>query len=240
MLKKNNSGRRGRGNQKKGPKNLEQEVQNLKRHVAQFAPLRNLKYIQNGLNTSIGGLVNAVPVSFALNVVTTGLTENARIGDKAKMNWLKLGFYIYANANLVNTQTWRMAVVQETTALGSLVAFAQMFISATPGVVGQRNYSTRNHKRYITHYDTGPMIIGPQRVSAAGATPQVIYNGSAAGDHPLEVRIPLGFITDYSRGVTGTITDIDTNSLCMLVWTDNVTASAINAQFDYVIEFQDS
>jgi len=199
----------------------------------------NEKYIQTTLSNGVaaGAPTLTGPIVQALNVVAQGTSENTRIGRLCKMKWIDINLQAFAVSSH-NIETIRWYLIVETTALGSNLAPAQFLIdSANFSPISQRDRTNRNASRYVVIYDSGPQTLGGSAIASGLTSPAVIGAGTP-NERDWSLRIPLGFDTDYSRGNAGTIADIDTNALTLLVLSDdNVTNVTVNAT--WTIAFSD-
>lgn len=197
----------------------------------------NNKYInaiQNSLQSSSVTITN--PYVALLNGVVQGTTENTRIGRLTTNKWLDLDLDIYGTSSLVGQSSLiRAYVIAETTALGSALAPSQFFIDSTNfAPISQRDRTNRNASRYVVLWDSKPMNLGG--LPAAGSTAST---GISPAERVFSVHIPLNFQTDYSRGNAGTVADIDTNSIHLMVVTDNGTANAVVVYGAWTLCFND-
>jgi hypothetical protein len=227
--------RKSRGGSRNAPKTvLERRIAHVERQLA--TRIVNPKYIVT--NLSAGTLVNSTPVITCVNAVAQGTDETNRIGDICKMQWAELSLnFLAGNTFIAGSFGLRVMLVSETTALGAVVAPAQFFSTATPQAIQLRNYVSRDDKRFHVWWDSGPKLIGPTSfalntaVNTYGVPPQI---------EMVLPRINLNNLrTDYSRGNSGTITDIDTNALSLLVFTDNTNANYITYNIGVIVQFLD-
>lgn len=187
--------------------------------------------------TLSASLQNASPIVATLNVLSQGTSDTTRIGDKCRMRHLNCKVYLGATSSLTTAALVRVMLVREKTTLGSALSPSQYFDSATPDPGAfQKNVTTRDPSRFITLYDSGCKVISPSQYLAAGpclnmATPNLIC---------MEMDMNLDFVTDYSRANGGTVTDIDTNGLNLIIFTSTSTASAIFAIESHTIDFTDN
>jgi len=219
---------------KKNPKptsgELEKRLNRLDR-IVHSVP-RNMKYIIKGVVSS-AGIVTASPYSLCINTVATGTDEVSRIGDKLKFHWLEFSINFVATTSLIATTFVRYVLVREKTTLGAAVSYAQYLDTATPSAsLALRNWNTRDQTRFVTIFDSGAKVLG--RVS--NATP---VNFAEPDQIAFHHHFPLDFIADYSRGTAGTVADIDTNGVTLLVFTDTSTASAVNTNYSATFCFED-
>jgi hypothetical protein len=181
-------------------------------------------------------LLNSTPQISVLNLISQGTSESTRIGDKARMRHLALKMYFGSASSLTVPTSVQVMIVREKTTLGSALSPSQFFDSATPSPVAwQRNVLTRDPDRFITLYDSKFKVLGLAEFSNTTlnkdfSTPSICQ---------FEVDLPLDFVTDYSRGNAGTVSDIDTNGLNLVVFTSNTTASAVFATYSYTLTYTD-
>lgn len=168
-------------------------------------------------------VVNGTPSVFLLNGIQQGDTNLLRDGVKLRWRSLKLRIIIQSGAQVVPNFI-RFILVREITALGSDVSPAQLLTSATPDVLAQYNVSTRDNSRYVVYKDSGPIVMGPDTVDYSSST-------GTSTVHPMariwNINKKFNFVTNYSRGTAGTIADIDTNSLSLLVFADTAITDGI-------------
>jgi hypothetical protein len=182
-------------------------------------------------------LQNAAPIIQVINVLSQGTSDTTRLGDKSRMKHVNMKINFGSTSSLTTASTVRVMLIREKTTLGSALSPSQYFDSATPApATFQRNVTTRDPSRFITLYDSGTKVISPAQYLVAGpcvnmATPNLIC---------LEQDMGLDFITDYSRANGGTVSDIDTNGLNLVIFTANTTANAIFAIASWTIDFTDN
>lgn len=170
-------------------------------------------------------VTSGAPFIQLLNGIAEGADETTRIGDLLRIVGLEMNIHFFNNnATILTPSAVRVLLVQEKTALGSAVAMAQLFNSATPSPWDVRNVTTRDNSRYIIHHDQ-TFSLGPSVVATANATPPINYSGAIPNELQLNIDKKLNFVTDYSRGNSGTITDIDTNSLYLVILSDATPAT---------------
>ncbi len=199
----------------------------------------NNKYINSvGNAISNGGVVMTSPGVFLLNGVAQGTGENGRIGRLVRNNWIDLDFLMYTQTYQNSPVFCRAYVVVETTCLGSAVAPAQFFVDPTNfSSTSQRDRSNRNASRYVVLYDSGIKVLGPPAGASGLTAPANIAAASPCA--AVSMHLPLNFYTDYSRGNAGTVADIETNSLYLLVVTDTTTANQLAVSGGYTLCFND-
>lgn len=222
-------------NKKNKGRNIESQVQRMQQIVARIQP--ELKHSQLSSTLLTTSLVNSTPQVVVLNVLSQGTSETTRIGDKARMRHLTVRLHFGTASSQTTSTMLRAMIVREKTTLGSALSPSQYFDSATPSPpTWQRNVTTRDPSRFVTLWDSGTRIIG--RDEFATATPTKNY-----ADSPLvcmECDIPLDFVTDYSRGNAGTVSDIDTNGLNLVVFTSTATANGVYCGYSFTLTYSDN
>jgi len=200
----------------------------------------NNKYINTVANAIALSPTLASPGLICLNAVTTGNTENTRIGRLVRHNWIDIDFTVVQVPNTNNNDTilFRAYIIVESTALGSQLAPAQFFVdNASFGPYSQRDRTNRNASRFVVLWDSGSKVLGnPYRTN--GTTTTYVLGAGQPAEIPFNLHLPLGFYTDYSRGTAGTYADIETNSLWLMVVTDDSTAD-ISVSGAYTTCFND-
>lgn len=171
-----------------------------------------------------------------LNPLSQGTSESNRVGDKARMRHLMLKVYVGSASALTTPTSVQVLVVREKTTLGSALSPSQYFDSVTPSPTNwQRNVLTRDPDRFVTLYDSGFRVLGLSEFSSASLNKDF----SSPSIMQFMCDIPLDFVTDYSRGNAGTVADIDTNGLNMVVITSNTTANGVFANYGYTLSYSD-
>jgi len=199
----------------------------------------NHKYINPTYgNLAATGVLITSPYIALLNGVTQGTTENTRIGRLCKMKWLDIDLDFYANA--VNASGLvRFYIIVETTALGSAISPGQFFVdTANFHPTSQRDRTNRNASRYMVLYDSKPFVLGGLPTSDA-STNSFSNIGVAPVEKAFSLHLPLEFETDYSRGNAGTVADIDTNSLFLMVVSDISSGNLVNVVGTHCLCFSD-
>lgn len=227
---------KGKGKGKGRGKPLATRLKALEHKVKPM--VENWKYIYFA-SAGIGAATLAAPIIQVLNGVPTGLTEtNQRVGDLCKFHYLNLNLTINRiGAAAAGSVTYRVILVREYTALGSAPTCANIFNSNTPPPNDVRNVVTRNGKRFQIFYDTGVRVLGAQIVSTAVAN---VFNNNHTSEVNISIKKRFHFTTDYSRGVAGTVADIDTNSLSLIILTDDSVANDMNCYLCYSLSFLDA
>lgn len=233
--------RSGRGNplRQAGPEGGARTSENM----AALKMVKSFKGPNNKYINSLYGAINVSPVLATpgivlLNGVGQGTNENTRIGRLAKMKWLDLDLIIETNLAASGIEEMRVYIVVETTCLGSALAPSQFFVDAAAfGPTSQRDRTNRNASRYVVLFDSKTFSIGS--LPYASALANVAWTGTSPQTKHFNIHLPLNFSTDYSRGNSGTVSDIETNSLYLMILTDDGTASRSLAFGGYTLCFSD-
>jgi hypothetical protein len=203
-------------------------AENSAKTAENFAALKIVKAFKGPnhkyINTTFNAITNSTftstnPYITLLNGVVQGTTENTRIGRLLKMNWLDIDIQ-FSTTSWIGNSTLRFYIIAESTALGSALAAAQFFVdAATFTPFSQRDRTNRNASRYVALFDSKPFTIGGLPISGTAG----FSASSCPAERTFSFHVPLNFSTDYSRGNAGTVADIDTNSLHLMVVTDQGT-----------------
>jgi hypothetical protein len=199
----------------------------------------NDKYIQTTLATGIaaGAPTLTAPTIQCLNVVAQGTSENTRIGRLCKMKWIDINVELTSTAN-GGTQVVRWYLIVETSALGSNLAPSQFLLdNANFSPLSQRDRTNRDASRYCVIYDSKPCVIGGFPF-ASGLTAPVSVGSGQPAERVWSLHLPLNFSTDYSRANGGTVADIDTNALSILILSDDGNSHVV-ATATWTIAFND-
>ncbi len=207
--------------------------------IVRAMKVSNNKYINSTYAAINGSFTLTSPSLTLLNGVAQGTSENTRIGRMTKNLWLDLDFQIDC-VGFASTATVRAMVVAESTALGSALAPSQFFVDAANFAPwSQRDRTNRNASRYCVLWDSKPFVIGGEPV-ASGLTAPVAVGAGQPAVKPFSIHLPLGFYTDYSRGNAGTVADIDTNSIYLMITTDYSNTNTIFAAGAWTLCFTDT
>jgi len=250
MTKQNKQKRRGNrkaGNRSRGGNPLRQAgPEGGARTSENMAALRMVKSLRGPNHKYINSVFGAIsltptlsiPGLFLLNGVGQGTSENTRIGRLARLKWLDIDLTIENTATSAGLQQIRVYIIAETTALGSALAPSQFFVDNTGfSPTSQRDRTNRNASRYVVLYDSKTFALGQFPYSSALSN--VAWTGSAPLAKHFNIHLPLNFSTDYSRGNSGTISDIDTNSLYLMMVTDDNNSGHSECTGGYTLCFSD-
>jgi len=214
---------------------VERKLQRIERTLASVAP--EVKHIQLSATTLTTNLLNSTPQVIPLNICSQGTGETNRIGDKIRCKRLMLKVHMGSASALTTASMVQAMVIREKTTLGSALSPSQFFDSSTPSPqIWQRNVTTRDPSRFHLVWSSGCRTIG----ASQSPNNTLTYNFADSNLVCLEADIPLEFVTDLSRGNAGTVADIDTNGLNLVIFTANPTANGIYATYSYTIDFTDA
>jgi hypothetical protein len=200
----------------------------------------NHKYINSVYGAISLNPTFSAPGLFLLNGVAQGTSENTRVGRLARLKWLDIDMYIENTAAAVanGISELRVYIVAETTCLGSALSPSQFFVDNTIfSSTSQRDRTNRNASRYVVLFDSKIFTLGQYPFSSGLSN--VAWTGGAPLSKHFNLHIPLNFSTDYSRGNSGTVSDIDTNSLYLMVVTDDGTSGHSSLTGGYTLCFSD-
>lgn len=220
-------------------KSLTSKVYKLAKRV--YAHPQNYKYITYN-STLFNTLVNASPFTQCMNICPQGTDEaNTRIGDRVKNQWLDMRFELYAQGSTpFAPQFVRILLIYEgRSALGSAASPLGVLGSNAPTPLSQRNYTSRDNKRYRILYDK-IHYVGPNIQSVATTSVQTI-GSNCTNERIVHIKRRLTkFPTDYSRGNSGTVSDIDTGVITFMAVTDNSIANIIGCAATMTLCFLDA
>lgn len=191
-------------------------------------------------NLSATQPTTALPGYQLLNGLTQGTGSEGHVGDKVRFKYLDMKLRVSHSSTatpLWENHPFRILIVKEKCANGTDQSLLSIFGTATPACYATRNITNRDPNRFKVYYDR-TFILGPYSTQAYNSA--TLYNGALPDIKFINIRIPLDFTTDYSRGNAGTIADIDTNSLVIHVITENTVDSGIYVSMLYNLKFDDA
>lgn len=216
------------------------------RTAENMAALKLIKAPRGPNNKYINSLYEAIalnptltaPGLFLLNGVGQGTSENTRVGRLTRNKWLDLDLFVESTFAANAIDELRVYIVAESTCLGSALSPAQFFVDNTNfGPTSQRDRTNRNASRYVVLFDSKIFTLGSFPFSSGLSN--VAWTGSSPQSKHFSIHLPLNFSTDYSRGNSGTVSDIDTNSLYLLVVTDDTAGGHSQVYGGYTLCFSD-
>lgn len=222
-------------NNKNKSRNIESQVHRIQQQIARIQP--EMKHSQTSATILTSNFINSTPQVVVVNPLSQGTSEVTRVGDKARMRRLNMKVHFGAASALTTPQYVQALLIREKTTLGSALSPSQFFDSSTPKPhVWQRNVLTRDPSRFVIVWDSGLLKVG--RSEFATATPTKNYADSSIVCASCD--IPLDFITDYSRGNAGTVSDIDTNGLNLVLFTSSTDANGIYIEYSFTLTYSDN
>lgn len=220
---------------KQKSKTMESKLQRIERQLAQITP--ETKHIQLSSTSLTTSLLNSTPQVVVLNTCSQGSSETTRNGDKIRNKKIMLKVHFGSASSLGSATMVQAMLIREKTTLGSALSPTQFFDSSTPTpMTWLRNVTTRDPSRFIVLWDSKPKVLGA--VQAANATNNI--NQADPNLICCEIEMPLNFVTDLSRGNAGTVSDIDTDGLNLVIFTANTVASAVYCSYAYTLDFTDA
>lgn len=195
----------------------------------------NWKYVYFGTQVMTSNLTSTTPHIRLLNGLVRGNDEvNHRIGDKCKFHRLTMNLIVVNNAAVAYAEQFvRVLIIREKTALGSAIGLSQYFNASFPEIHDIRNIDTRNDKRFVTYYDK--IFRLGNRTSSTASTTHI--HSTAPPQFAIRINKKMSFETNYARSNAGTIDDIDTNSLYLVMITSNPTANIITVSGAFKFKF---
>lgn len=199
------------------------QIDTLKKKVNKLENATETKYIDIPLNGAVA-ITNAVPLTYLMNGLVKGDDINQRNGNSAYMKYITLNINLYTSNNAFhNGNSVRIMLVKEKPCLGTALSLTSLFGTTTPYPwTTFENIQRDWKKRFKIFYD--------RIFSVDGITWQ----------RDIRIRKKLNFTSNYARGNAGTVADIDTNSLALLILTDNSTANNHWIRFEAQIQYEDN
>jgi len=208
---------------------LAKDVRTLKKQNPENPKYGYVAWTSNNLSTSITG---STPVIESLADLPTGLNEvNNRVGDQCRWVDVDIPIHLRRTSSVADIPyNVRVLLVREYTTLGSNISLNQLFNSLTPSVYDVFNHETRDARRFQVLYDK-TISIGPMVVST---TATQHFNPGPSSCVSLRIKRKLNIVTDYSRDVTGTVTDIEKNGFFLIVISDCPTSGDLKASYSFM------
>lgn len=206
-------------------KQLTRDVKKLEKKVSKIHVAMETKcaqYIVN--NAPFYYLAN---IYFTMNGLSQGTSMSTRIGEKVRFTYLDFHMSFYnSNASGRSNGLVRVLIVREVPADGTSLTLLDLFNATTPNsppVNSSYNFQTVDfpHRFKILHDQVFPTDV---------------YNNV---NKEIHIRKKLNFTTSYTRSNTGTIADIDKNSLTCVVITDWTANNNLYASFNYNLFYTD-
>jgi len=202
------------------------KIAQLERRVLSLSQSVETKFL-NIQQASYTNYTNGSPAIVLLNGMTQGTTASTRVGNSVRFKSIDLKINLAYGPTVTDKQTnsVRVILVRERPALGQAVSFTSLFDSSPTYTFTQFEKNDRDWKeRFHILYDEVFLVNSQLLIT----------------ERNIQIRQPLGFITNYARGNAGTIADIDTNSLYLLFIADSTTASCQYYRYGAQLEYTDA
>jgi len=205
--------------------------------------------VANGLPVqpyNFDGVGNTNGAICCLNGTTVGAGNNQRIGrriDMKSLQWL----VEWGNMDAAVNNTLRWALIVDSQANGALPLITDIYVDGDP--LAMRNIS--NKARFRVLADSGPirligneettMTVGqfaPNGTNPAVATTLTYGNLTTATSGCDKGYKKVGINTQYNAGAAGTIADIQTNSLLLVIMCDCPEAVKTTLSIDMEFNFR--
>lgn len=153
-------------------------------------------------------VTTASPIQYLVNGMLQGVDNGARIGDEVKFLEIDMILKLWTTSSAMDNSTtqsraMRVILVREKPCLGVALSFGSLFDTSNPPTYSLYNHVDRDFKnRFYILFDKTYIIDG------------LNFEKNIAFSKKLR------FKSSYARGQAGDITDIDTNSLYLVVLTD--------------------
>jgi len=200
----------------------DKEINRLKRVVSSLSKMET-KYAHTTVSEST--LVVGTPKSFLLNGIATGTSSTARIGNSIKWVNLNARIYFHSLSGLTVDTPIRMLVVRTKASKGDTFTWADLFLNtSTPSERTQFNYENRPiNNMFDIVYDKS-FLLAKHAVDATSTNMHTF--GSIPSTYLFNFNRKLNFVTKYNT-TTATVDAIETNTLHLLIFSDNSTANVI-------------
>lgn len=220
---------KGKKNAKKNVKQSkdmkqDKEIKTLKKKVNIINRSIEDKYI----NSSVTGTALAVslPYTTCLNTLSQGTSLTSRLGNETHFKMLRMKLYFYNTVNTFsNDNIFRILLIREKPQLGSAISLNSLFGSATPNTWSLFENTNRDFKNrfFILHDST-----------------HNLWDNRNFLQKQITINKKLNFNTNYARGNAGTVADIDTNGLHLVVISAKVATTIKYFSYEYELTFEDA
>lgn len=174
---------------------------------------------------TLTGIQSTVPYTVLLNGLSQGTDTGQRMGSEVNWKYIDLRIFLGIATNAFRAEsTFRVMLVKEKPALGGSLSLTSLFGSTQPESIDTYNYDNRDFKtRFMIFYDQVHRVDG------------IVFSKF------INIKKRLNFKTNYSRGNAGDVTDIDTNSLWLLIFTDYPTdTTSLGYKYAYNLFYEDA
>lgn len=190
----------------KNPKDAEQDknISRLSKRIKKIDSItREVGLVETFVNQVV--TLQGSPNIYLLNGLMKGVGLDQRTGDTAYMRYLEMRCQIRCNnANFLENQALRVIIVREKTTQTQTISLTSYMDNSAPNTWFIPNKKDVDPKRYKTYYD--------KTFDASGQSPFT---------RNFSIYKKLGFTANYSRNNLGTVADIDTNGLFLVLISDN-------------------
>lgn len=197
------------------------QIKRLQKRVKQIVNSEP-KYVLNVITETT--TVNSTPKAHLLNGIAQGDTNETRDGNKVRWTRAEVRLLIKSNSALTAPTYLRVLLVRRVNTGGASFSFAELFDDSTPDVLDQYNRAGSDIERQFKIYYDKHFLLGPARIDYTSATG---HNAGQTNEYYINFSRKFNFVTDYALGTDATVGSIDTNSLHLLVFSDNSTANAV-------------
>lgn len=161
------------------------------------------------------------PQILLLNALTKGDNKDNRQGNDAYMQsiTLRISVWLTGSAYVQNTPV-RCILVRDKVSAGQTILLTGLLGSGNPNTFNNYNHDTRDwNKHYKVYWDQTYTLDGAQ-----------------AYQRDIVVTKRLGYRADYARGNAGTVADIDTGALYLIMIT-NAGTTIVNYMYQAALTF---
>lgn len=191
----------------KNAKDAEQDkqIENVKDAVIKIKKDLATDYgVKNSYYASPQPVTFLAPFVQLLNGLVKGDDRSSRHGDKAVMKYMECNIFLGCGSIALSTAVnVRVMIVREKPANQTTINLTNLLDDINPKSWYLQNKKGVDPKRFTIYYD--------KNFDMSGTSPFT---------RVIRIRRRLGFVTNYSKGNVGTITDIDTNSFYLIATTD--------------------
>lgn len=203
---------------------LTKRVKKVERKVNHITRTIEDKVITYGL-TTLTGIQQTVPYTQLLNPLAQGTTDSTRLGKEVTYKMIDLRIYLGIATNAFRAQSvFRVILVKERPSLGGSLSLNSLLGTNTPQSISVYNFDNRDWKsRFTVYYDQVHRVDG------------IVFSKS------LRIKKKLNFTTNYARGNAGDVTDIDSNSLWLVILTDYpADLTSLGYKYEYNLFYEDA
>lgn len=191
------------------------------RAIQSLKPERKYLSGNEGVPGTGTGFNNASNISFALNTMSRGVADGERIGTEATMKFIEVRGRIFQSGS-IGTTAVRVVLFVDRSPRGQA---RRLFGNSPPNsTTAIYDYESRNQSQF--------QILSDRTYQLTSVN---TYAFNFTFKHKLNLK------TDYSRGDTGTIGDIENNAIRLIIFTDYGGATTnLFYWFNYNIAYTDA